>query len=522
MIKYFNPATIKAYIKTGFLVSILSLAFVGLSCNRETLDKNPNQPPNTTIANIPVEGDTLFALISLSWDGGDDDGYIDGYKYRYTTEHMEFDSAGSGSLVIVDTVVQPWKWTGETSLTIAFNSSSPLNRQTFEVRAVDNRGDEDPTSAQKQFYTRLTYVPVTSILVPANNQKLFFLEQTTDWWPGILLRFTGYDRDGEIEEYGYSIDEEEDDIHWLWTQDTSFYLTPDMFQPPLEGNHIVRVTARDNTNLVDPVGSQVSIRMIAPTFNKDILIIDETDENRFPTRFPFTDDEVDSFYTDIFGGYDNPNHRTIDSWDFEQNAPFLPALDSLGQYKLVVWHADGNSGTDRIYEYTDYLEGYLNVGGNLMVSGWKLLRSLYRGTEAGPDYSFADDSFASEYLHVKQFYEGTRRRDTDFRGAYGAGADYSDIKVDSVKLVDTGDRTYNHGTLSEIDVITEKGAFTETIYTYQSRDNDGNTTQLEGTICGIRYYGTSFNTVVLGFPVFLIEREDARTMVNEILTNLGL
>ncbi len=517
MTKYLGLKQMKTYTKSIYILTIVFWVFLGLSCEKRiTQPENPNLPPNTTIANIPVAGDTLFALVTMYWDGGDDDGYVDGYQYRYITEH--FDSVGIDSLQITDTVVQPWQLTTETSLAISFNSSAPLNRQTFQVRSVDNNGDVDTTAAEKVFYTRMTYFPETFILSPANNQKLFYLSQTTDWWKGILLIFNGFDKDGEIEEYGYSIDDDIDNINWMWTKDTSLYITPDMFQPPLDGEHVIRVTARDNTNLIDQAGSQVSIRLIQPTFNKDILIIDETDENGLPNRFDFTDEEMDSFYVDIFSSSDSTGpFRTVDSWDFLQNG--LPPLDTLGQYKLVAWYADANSGFDLMPLYTDYLEEYLNVGGDLIVSGWRLLKSFV-WTEAAPEYSFSYSSFGRNYLHVNKFSE-TRRRATDFAGLYGNSTGFSDLEVDSLKLAGTGSSTYSDGKLSRIDVITEKGVFTETLYTYRSSDENGDPTEWEGLPCVIRYYGTSYNTVVIGFPVFFLKQTDARVMMQEILTNLG-
>jgi len=513
MIKYLGCMTMKKYNKTIYLLILVIGVLFNFSCKRVTQPPDPNLPPNTTIANIPVEGDTLFALVTLYWDGGDDDGYISGYQYRYITDHL--DTVGSDSFQIIDTVIQPWELTTETSLTISFNSSSPLNRQTFQVRAVDNDGDVDETPAEKVFYTKMTYFPETTILSPADNKDLFYLSQTTDWWKGILLIFTGHDKDGEIEEFGYSIDGEGEDIDWIWTKDTSLYVTPDMFQQPMEGEHVIRVTARDNTNLIDPVGSKITIRLVGPTFDKDVLIIDETDESGLPRGFDFTDEEIDSFYFDIFNSYDST--LSISMWDFATDS--LPPLDTLGQYKLVLWYADANRGYDQMPAYTDYLEGYLNVGGNLIASGWRLLKS-FKWTDLGPEYAVREGTFVYDYLHVNRFAE-TSRRPADFVGLYGNSSDFSDLEVDSLKLAETGNRTFKNGKLSQINPIVEKGVFTETLYTYHSSDDDGNPTEWEGLPCVIRYYGTSYNTVVVGFPIYFLKRDDARIMMREILTNLG-
>ncbi|NIT59568.1 MAG: hypothetical protein GWN00_26115, partial [Aliifodinibius sp.] len=149
-------------------------AFI-LSCEQDTNPANPNLTPNTTIANIPVDEDTLFALQTLHWDGEDDDGFIQHYEYRYSTFHM----------VRGDSFIQDWQMTNSTSLTIPFESSDDLNEQIFEVRAIDNSGAPDPSPAEKRFFTVKTVFPTTEILTPTDGQKAFSIDQTTDWWLGI-------------------------------------------------------------------------------------------------------------------------------------------------------------------------------------------------------------------------------------------------------------------------------------------------------------------------------------------------
>ena len=60
---------------------IFFIFYFFLSCEKfppgDTQSESDNNPPNTTLANIPREGATLYALVSLNWDGEDDDGYID-------------------------------------------------------------------------------------------------------------------------------------------------------------------------------------------------------------------------------------------------------------------------------------------------------------------------------------------------------------------------------------------------------------------------------------------------------------
>jgi len=89
----------KAIVRSlGILLLVVGM-FWGYRCRMETNPAFPNMPPNTTLANIPVPNDTIFALVTLHWDGEDDDGYIMGYEYRYITHHVY-----KG-----DSLAQPWK-----------------------------------------------------------------------------------------------------------------------------------------------------------------------------------------------------------------------------------------------------------------------------------------------------------------------------------------------------------------------------------------------------------------------------
>lgn len=477
------------------LVGLLALATAGaaaLNCERPTKPPFPNKPPNTTVANVPVDNDTLFALVTLHWDGEDYDGYIAGYQYRYITHH----------LFKGDSVVQPWKSTPLTSLTIAFESSDSLNYQRFQVRAVDNSGDVDPTPAEKRFYTYRTIVPKTHIAYPSDGQQFFAIDHVTDWWQGIRLTYQAKDEDGEVVEYAWAVD----DGDWNWTQDTTVYITPEYFSS-LSGEHMLRVTSRDNTNLVDPVGDTVVVKLIQPTFEKRILIIDETDETKFPPGVHFTDAQVDSFYARIFG--------TQDQWDFLANG--MPPKELLGQYKLLIWHADNLYTYDRdvhqLPAHIDDVMDYLNVGGDFIMSGWRILKS-FAYQEPFPK-TFEEGTFIHDYLHIIQADE-TPLVPADFTGAKGSSG-FSDIAVDSVKLREAFPFL---GKLSQINVMPRRAGFTDVIYRYTNDDLTGLPT-FRGLPCGLRYYGTSFNAVVLGFPMFFIRDADAERMGKEILQSLG-
>jgi hypothetical protein len=479
------------------LVALLLLA-VG-SCSRPTEPAHANNPPDTRLANIPRDNDTVFALVTLYWDAGDYDGFIKGFQYRYFTYHLQ---PGTGQWIIFDST--GWRDTTGASVTIPFNSTDSLNRQEFYVRAVDNDGNVDPTPAKKLLTTTRTAPPITKLLTPAKNAKVLVSQQVTDWWPGVTLSFNAKDqaKEGAIVAYAWSVD----DGPYTWMTDTSINLPPSAFKAPLNGSHKVKVISRNNTNLVDPVGDSSFVTLIVPTFDKQILIIDETDEFNSPfVGMKVSDATVDSFYATVFPG--------SDTWDFKSKG--MPPRDVLAHYRLLIWHADDVpvsnphkiSDAANIVVFTDYLK----VGGKFLMSGWRILKSF--AYKDNFPHAFAPGSFVYDYLHIITVDETDATGDC--LGGKGKTGITTDFAVDSLKLA----RFPYNGKLSFVNLITKPAGFTDPLYAYKNLDNSTFTTY-RGRPMALRYYGTVYDAVVLGFPMYFIREADAKVMAQQILANL--
>jgi hypothetical protein len=478
---------------------VMILIFAVASCERPTEPPHANNPPDTKLANIPKDNDTVFALVTLFWDGGDYDGFISHYQYRYFTYHL---ISGSGQWTLFDSTA--WRDTVGSSVTIPFNSTDSLNRQEFYVRAVDNDGNVDPTPAKKILTTTRTAPPITKLFTPAKGAKVLVSPQVTDWWPGLNIVFNAKDqaKEGAIVAYAWSAD----DGAWTWVTDTSLYLPPSAFKTPLNGPHKIKVTSRNNTNLVDPVGDSSNVTLIVPTFEKKILIIDETDEFNSPfVGMHVTDATVDSFYARVFPG--------SDSWDFK--AKGMPPRDVLAQYKLLVWHADDVpvqkphkiADPANIAVFTDYLK----VGGKFLMSGWRILKSFAYAQNF--PYTFPPGTFVYDYLHIYTVDETDIVGDCI--GGIGKKGITTDFAVDSLKLAVS---PYN-GKLGWVNLIIKPAGFTDMLYAYKNRD-DSPYTQYRGRGMALRYYGTVYDAVVLGFPMYFVVEADAMVMAQQILANL--
>lgn len=480
------------------LIAVI-LILVAVSCD-VTSPPNPNRPPITRLTNIPKDNDTIFPLASLSWLGGDYDGFVQSYQYRSITYHllagsttqwMPFDSTG-------------WRDTSGTTVTIAFNSSDPINRQVFVVRAIDNDGQPDANPATRTLYTTRAAPPKTTIDSPKMRDTVLILDRPTDWWAGMTLRFHAVDQTagGEIAQYAWSVD----DGPWTWGAKDSVAILPSAFAQPTTGVHKIKVTSRNNTNLVDPVGDSVLVELLHPPFDRQVLVIDETDEFNVPfVTYQISDATVDAFYAEVFPG--------SDSWDFKANG--MPPRQLMARYKLVVWHADDIpvsvphkiSDPNSIAIFTDYLQ----VGGKFVMSGWRILKSF--AYQNNFPYTFQAGSFVYDYLHIR----GVTETDLlgDCIGGIGKQGSFSDFAVDSARLAFF---PYS-GKLAQVNLITSMAGFTDILYTYTNKSNSSYV-QYRGRAIALRYYGTAYDAAVFGFPMYFVKKEDAKVMAQELMQSL--
>jgi len=482
------------------VVIILVALFVGSCDVFPTKSARPNLPPHTKLANIPRDNDTIFPLAAFHWTGGDEDGFVTHFQWRYVTHHLL--PGSQNTWVLFDST--EWKDTTSSSATIPFNSSDVINRQRFMVRAIDNDGAADPNPATRVFYTTRASPPKTTLLYPKRNDTVLAVNKTTDWWSGVRITFSAFDRTvgGKIDKYGWSVD----GGPWQWTEDTMVYVKPQDFKPPLLGTHLIKVTSVNNTNLIDPIGDSAFVTILVPTFSKKVLIIDETDEFNSPfITQGIVDAQTDAFYAEVFPG--------SDSWDYKSRG--MPPRHVMASYKLVVWHAD-DIPVVRPHKISDPLNievftDYLNVGGKFLMSGWRILKS-FAYLDNFP-FTFPAGTFVNDYLHIQTVDETTILGDCI--GGRGKAGYFSSFAVDSAKLAFFP----YFGKLAQVNLITKPAGFTDILYSYVNRDDSPYVTY-RGRAIGLRYYGTVYDAVVLGFPLYFVKKEDAIKIADEILRSL--
>lgn len=98
------------------------------------------------------------------------------------------------------------------------------------------------------------------------------------------------------------------------------------------------------------------------SFIHPLLVVDETQDGNGSSPIMPTDEMVDDFYDDLL--YPLPYVQ----WDCATQG--MPPLATLGEYKVVLWHADDMS-QHLLRDYQDTLCGYIIGGGKVILSGWK-------------------------------------------------------------------------------------------------------------------------------------------------------
>jgi len=230
------------------------------------------------------------------------------------------------------------------------------------------------------------------------------------------------------------------------------------------------------------------------TLDQGILVVDET---RNYTTLP--DELQDDFYQYVLGGTVFAEYE----YGSEEEAP---RLADLAPYSTIVWHAEDFGEFFASGSVEDFRR-YLDAGGNLWLIGWKPMADLT--DDAAYPKEFGPGSFIHDYLKVSQ--ASLSGIGDAIAGAHGL-LGYPDVAVeaDSIAIPSWG------GTLRYVEAYSTVGG--EPIYTVDALDD---LNSFEGDTCGVRYLGADYRTVLLGFPLYYMGREQARAVARQVLSDFG-
>ena len=220
-----------------------------------------------------------------------------------------------------------------------------------------------------------------------------------------------------------------------------------------------------------------------------------------------TDGAVDSAYQAMLESF-----NLAGEWDVADSAAEGIRISDgeMGRYSTIVWHSDVR-GSSPIYLDTTALRKYLQQGGRLLFSGWKLSGSL--NATVASIITYPPGSFVPRYLWMDStIVSGVLAQ--DFKTAQAVLSNYADVSVDSARIP-----VYN-GALVNTDAVLlpYAGPNVQTIFTHRGRVPGS---QLEGRPVGWRYLGNDFKVVVFDFPLFFMRAQEARAALTRALLDMG-
>jgi len=242
------------------------------------------------------------------------------------------------------------------------------------------------------------------------------------------------------------------------------------------------IGALDAQGYLSRLSEYVTATPHACSFANDLLVVDETRDGNGANINP-NDAMVDGFY----GAALYP--IAYQQWDCATQG--MPNLLTLGQYKVVLWHADDFS-QNMLVDQLNVLGGYIMGGGKVLLSGWKTP-------------SVFTPSFVQRFTgDVNLVYDNSA-------GLISAlSSTYPILAVDPLKL--TG--SWN-GMLPQIYTF---GGAQNSLYTA----NMSPTSLGNGLCAALRHDqdGTGGSLVLLGFPLYFMQADGVRAFLQQIIPAL--
>jgi len=352
-----------------------------MSCKNDITGKYyENLPPQTELFIKSSGTDTLNATSSVQtiyWDGRDGDGFVTGFYFSWAQNPDSSD----------------WIWTTERSMTFPLQISGQDTTYTFQIKAVDNLGLQDPTPANQ--------------LIPIRNT-----EPAISWTPASLIPDTTFtvasfiwaasDLDGDetISHFEYALD---DTSTWNKIAGFNRSLTLTADSGIVQGDHTFFIRA------VDIAGSKSSIiRMpedkswYAKNPTGRYLLIDDF-QNEANSGYP------DAYYKGMLSRIlsQNGNGDGFDYWNIEEQFPAsrLQFIETMKLFDRIIWYTDLIKEDDQhfitaqiaIPEYLKYVNGSSDVNRKIIYS---VQFNQGFGSQGSPLEFSPVDSLGTKYNYI--------------------------------------------------------------------------------------------------------------------------
>jgi len=313
----------------------------------------------------------------------------------------------------------------------------------------------------------------------------------------LRIQWRGNDRDGRIKEFQYRIEGPLYDNTWITTpknyQD---------FKLPL-GFYTLQVRAVDDNGAIDETPAQRKFHVLGPTQDQGVLVIDD-DASVDDDKDQRKDVLMDSIL--IRSGFHN-----FTMWDYETKFGVTESIvftgkgtdlngeeySGLSAFSTVIWHTGPGDEHD-LSRNTKLLSDYLDTGGNLLIAGSLVMKSILGDTARGGP--IATNSFARNYLKIRRAKAAIINTDVFLSTFPG----YPDIESKYV-VPTSGLTVYLKGVTDQLVPTTDA----DIIYTFSHsiyKDDRFapvvvNSEEFVGTPIAVRYVSQTYKVITLGFPL---------------------
>lgn len=363
------------------------------------------------------------------------------------------------------------------------NGLTEGTRYYIAVSSVDNDENES-------FLTERNMIPGSIPLAPSN-----FVSS-----PAPLEINLKWNRNLELDLAGYNIYRSESLTDSYTELNSSVYTDTSYSDNSVSAGKYYYYFVKAVDDLQNESAGSDTMRSRLISLDRGILLVDETNDGDGSILNP-TDQQVDEFYQQLLSSFVKTDYDIISSGNV--------ILADLGAFSTVIWQADDNSNFASAFSAQSAIKDYLDYGGNFIYVGYRPSRALQNNTSAAAKYK--EGMFIYDYLKIDSSLTILNSR---FIGAIPYNSDYNPIFVDSSKTSPSDD--YHLRSIEAIFPSVEGTA----VYKFETYfDTTINQGKLKGRPVGVEYIGADHKSVVLSFPLYYMNFDQAKTLIENILIN---
>jgi hypothetical protein len=258
-------------------------------------------------------------------------------------------------------------------------------------------------------------------------------------------------------------------------------------------------TTKAVDSLLNESLNNLTLRSRVVSLDQGILIVDETADGDGSLMNP-TDAEVDDFYDELLTHFNKQSYDMIEEGQI--------TLADFGAFSTVIWHGNDITDMNAPFDYKDEIKKYLDFGGNFFYTGYRPSKAFEK--VVGLNGNFSNGDFIFDYLKIQETKSTVFAL---FNEAKSIESGYSNIFVDSMKTLSSSDFH-----LKNIEMIKSSVEGVEIFSFGTNYDSTSQQGSLKGKPVGVEYIGNDFKAITLSFPLYYMNKEQAKSIMQYILT----